>query len=102
MQPRFASLALPLLAVLMACGGPPPEPDLTPALQSLRADAYDPHHGLDYWTQSLDRRDRDDEWDRAVAFCAQHKASTHPNCHTIELLHLASRIPGFSADEVLP
>lgn len=101
---RLASLglALALVAGAVHCRKAPPPQDLTPALKSLRSPDYDPDHGLGYWTRSLDRRHDDGEWERAIAFCETHDADDHPNCRTVELLTLASRIPGFRAEEVLP
>lgn len=100
MRPLLASILVVLAAV--ACRPDPPEPELSPALASLRSSTYDPRHGLEYWTRSLDRRGTDSEWDAAVAYCAQHGPDEHPNCRTIELLSLAARIPGFGTREVLP
>lgn len=87
-----------LLLALGPCRSRPPEDDPTPALTSLRSERYEPRWGLEYWTQALDRRDRDEEWSRAVQFCSERDPERFPNCRTVRLLETASRIPGFRED----
>jgi hypothetical protein len=102
MRQLLIPFLLALILGAVTCDEAPSEPDPSLALRSLRWSVYDPSHGLEYWTRSLDRRSDTGEWDQAVAYCAETEPARHPNCRTIELLALASRIPGFRRDEVLP
>lgn len=86
-----AAVVALVLALRPSPATPPSAP--TPALRSLRLDHYDPHHGLRYWTHQLDNAS--DEWQEAMAFCADAPAERYPNCATVRLLDTASRIPGF-------
>lgn len=91
-----------LAALVFGACAPPEEPEpRTPALESLRAPRYDPRFGLRYWTGRLEQRETDPEWAQALEFCRDRDPSRYPNCRTVQILEMASKIPGFG-EEVRP